>query len=220
MIKFLLVILFFFAQILSAQPTLINFILDESGSMETIKQATIDGFNEYASTMRKKDNVFFVFTRFNGCKKKTIEYAKPLIDYAPNCNTPLYDALGYNLRYASDRVKDLTEKCKHCKQDIIPKVLCIILTDGLENASKEYSRSDISENIKAKKEQGWEFVYLGANQDAFEVAKTISIDNGLLWTSDDKCVPTLFKAIGNCSSDFDATGELDLKCFDGINEVK
>ena len=154
-------------------PTLVAFLLDETGSMMSCKQATISGFNEYIQTLKNtKQDISFTLTKFNSMKSELVHDCAPLNDvkelndatYIPDNGTPLYDAIGSTVRS--------TEKNKNVKGK---KVLVVIQTDGEENASKEYSRQMICDLIKEKEKSGWTFVFLGANIDAYQVANSIGV---------------------------------------------
>jgi len=150
--------------------TIVNFILDETGSMESCKAATISGFNEYIQTLKnKKEKILFSLTRFNSekidvvYKAEPIENVKELANYKPDALTPLYDAIGSTVTKVSAELKSKKKSKKKEKT----KVLCVIMTDGEENASKEYTRKKIFDLVKEKEKENWTFIYLGANQDAY-----------------------------------------------------
>lgn len=157
-------------------------ILDKSGSMECIRQAAIDGFNEtlngikvaqekYAETQEH----FVSLVTFCACEMKQIfdkvpvAEARPLTadDYQPCCCTPLYDAMGFTLNGMRKHVKAIDDAV----------VVVTIITDGLENASKEYNGKSIRELVEQLKGEGWTFTYMGANQDSLEVAERMAIRN-------------------------------------------
>jgi Mg-chelatase subunit ChlD len=154
-------------------------ILDESGSMLSIKREAIGGFNETVQTIKKakvkypeQDHRISLVT-FNSDGIKTV-YDKMDADsvgeltdklYCPDCCTPLYDAMGASLVTLRKVVKP---------ED---KVLVTIITDGAENASHEYTGKAIKALVDELKSAGWVFTYIGANQDVEKVAATISIDN-------------------------------------------
>ncbi len=157
--------------------TIVNFILDETGSMNSCKEATISGFNEYVEGLKKQKEVTFSLTRFNS-NKVWVEYAdvpikdvKELTDYNPAACTPLFDAIGRTITKVSAKIKRTQKKEK-------AKVLCIIMTDGEENSSKEYTRKKVFSLIKAKEKDTWSFVYLGADQDAWSNAKGLGLLKG------------------------------------------
>lgn len=157
-------------------------ILDRSGSMGSIRQAAIDGFNETLAGIRKAQEKFadtqehyVSLVTFCSCEtkavydKKSVRETAPLRldDYVPCCCTPLYDAMGFTLSGMREYVRKL--------EDAV--VVVTIITDGLENASKEYTGTSIKKFVETLRGEGWTFTYMGANQDAVEVAMTLSIRN-------------------------------------------
>lgn len=157
-------------------------ILDKSGSMESIRMAAIDGFNETLAGIKKAQKKFaetqehFVtLLTFCDCEKKyvfdkvPVSDARPLTmdDYQPCCCTPLYDAMGFTLTSMRNHVRKIDDAV----------VVVTIITDGMENSSKEYSGAAVKKLVEELKQEGWTFTYMGANQDAVEVAFTLSIRN-------------------------------------------
>ena len=157
-------------------------ILDRSGSMECIRQAAVDGFNETLAGIKKAQEKFadtqdhFVsLVTFCSCETKhvydktPVAEAKPLNieDFQPCCSTPLYDAMGFTLTAMHKQIKDI--------EDVA--VVVTIITDGYENASKEYNGSSIKALVETLRKEGWTFTYMGANQDSMEVAMSMSIRN-------------------------------------------
>ena len=155
-------------------------IIDESGSMQSIKTAAIDSVNETIQTIRsaqKKydDQEHYVsLVTFND-DVKTVYECVPVDEvkeltaetYQPDCCTALYDAMGISLNALRKKVAE------------DDKVLVTVVTDGYENASKEYSGKAIKALVDELKAKGWVFAYIGANQDVEAVAATISITNVL-----------------------------------------
>lgn len=157
-------------------------ILDRSGSMQRIRQAAVDGFNETLAGIKKAQEKFadtqehFVsLVTFCSCETCNVFDKTPvadthplgLDDYEPCCGTPLYDAMGFTLTAMHKHIKDM--------EDVA--VVVTIITDGYENASKEYNGSSIKALVEALRKEGWTFTYMGANQDAMEVAMSMSIRN-------------------------------------------
>ena len=157
-------------------------ILDKSGSMERIRQAAIDGFNETLAGIKKAQEKFadtqehFVtLLTFCDCEKKYVFDKVPvadarkltMADYEPCCCTPLYDAMGFTLTSMRNHVSKIEDSV----------VVVTIITDGLENASKEYTGPAVKRLVEGLKGEGWTFTYMGANQDSVEVAFTLSIRN-------------------------------------------
>lgn len=157
-------------------------ILDRSGSMSSIRKAAIDGFNETLAGIKKAQEKFadtqqhyVSLVTFCGCEtqkvfdKVPVGEARPLTeaDYRPCCSTPLYDAMGFTLTDMQRFVKE--------KDDSV--VVVTIITDGMENASKEYTGQAIKALVESLRGEGWSFTYMGANQNSMEVAMSMSIRN-------------------------------------------
>ena len=171
-------------------------ILDESGSMESIKKATIDGFNELIQsikhTIKESPEIaqYVNLFSFNGAgikeqlKLTKAEHLNFLSDkkYKPDHMTPLYDAIGFSvnkLRAAID-------------QEVDYSVLVTILTDGEENASKEYSFDAVASLIGNLKTKGWVFTYIGANHDVAATAVSLNINNHMHFHANDVDTKKMF----------------------------
>lgn len=162
-------------------------ILDESGSMQSIKKEAVDSVNETVQTIRaaerkNADQEHFVsLVTFND-NVKTVYDCVPAVevkeltseDYCPDCCTALYDAMGLSLNVLRPKV---TEN---------DRILVTVVTDGYENASKEYDGKAIKALIDELKGKGWVFAYIGANQDVEQVAATISITNTMTFRTTPK----------------------------------
>lgn len=157
-------------------------ILDRSGSMSSIRQAAVDGFNETLAGIKKAQEKFahtqehFIsLVTFCSCETKNVLDRVPvkearalkMEDYEPCCCTPLYDAMGFTFTAMRKYIRDL--------EDAI--VIVTIITDGMENDSKEYTEQSIGRLVETLRGEGWTFTYMGANQDSVEVAMKISIRN-------------------------------------------
>ena len=150
----------------------VTLILDETGSMQDCKGAAIAGFNEYLKTLRQMPlPVRFTLALFNSGKMEVRHHNVPVAQvlelteqtYQPAETTPLYDAIGHTLTAAGHEAPPESKK------------LCVILTDGLENASREYTRDGIARMIKDHEAKGWIFVYLGADHDAWAAGGDLGI---------------------------------------------
>ena len=145
------------------------FILDKSGSMERIRRATISNFNELLDAQRAEahgDEARISVYSFNQtvekvCFRAPLDSARHLTEetYVPEGLTALNDAVCTALNEITGAEKEDLAK----ERKIVP-IVCII-TDGLENASRFYSRTDVRRLIDAKKEEGWNFIFAGANFD-------------------------------------------------------
>ena len=169
-------------------------ILDESGSMSSIEKQAIDGVNETVQTIRaaqkkhEDQEHFLTLVSFNSDSVKTIydnveaEKVEELThkQYQPSCCTPLYDAMGNALTKLRKNVADNDA------------VLVTVITDGYENASREYDGKAIKSLVESLKSKGWLFTYIGANQDVEAVAATISITNTLSFSADAEGTSAMF----------------------------
>lgn len=157
---------------------LITFILDESGSMGPIAQAARDGFNEYLDDQVSHGGpTWWTLTTFN--TRTHTRFAaipgaevRPLgDDYSPGGMTALYDAVGRSITKTRRHLKKLG---KHRPADVI----VVILTDGMENASRKWTARQVFDLITEAEDTGWQFVFLGANQDSWAVAQGLGIRRG------------------------------------------
>ncbi len=159
-------------------------ILDESGSMSSLYDQALSGMNEVLSGIRKNREEFPDQTHFvtlvtfegegiSGVKTRidraAIEDIQDLTrkDYCPGGCTPLYDAMGKTLNTMDSQIQESD------------RVMVTIITDGYENSSREYSGKTVKELVGRLRKKGWTFAYIGANQDAVEVAKELDINNAL-----------------------------------------
>jgi len=180
-------------------------ILDKSGSMESIRQQAIDGYNETlgsirAAQLKHRDSQeqFVSLAAFCGCGVDMIYDKTPIKDaenltpkqYEPCCVTPLYDAIGMTVQKLKKDIKDIPDAA----------VIVTIITDGYENASKEWKGPDIKKLIDDCKKDGWVFAFIGAGEDIVKVAATISIDNTLLWDKTEEGTDTMFKRSAKAGS--------------------
>lgn len=157
-------------------------ILDKSGSMEHIRRAAVEGFNEILAGIRKAQERYadtqehyVTLLTFCDCERQyvfdrvPVAEARPLTmeDYQPCCCTPLYDAMGFTL----------TAMRNHVRRYIDAVVLATIITDGLENSSREYTCNTVRQLVEELKNEGWTFTFMGANQNSLEEAFSLSIRN-------------------------------------------
>ena len=154
-------------------------IIDRSGSMELIKTDAIGGFNAFLEEQKKLPGEAVLTTiQFNHeyeviFENKPLQEVEPITEreYQPAGMTALLDAVGKTIDAAGKRLAAMPGENRP------ENVIVAILTDGHENASKTYSLSDVKERITHQKENyAWEFIFLGANQDAFDEAAKIGID--------------------------------------------
>ena len=153
------------------------FILDRSGSMSGLESDTIGGFNSLLQKQRKEPGDCIVTTVLFDDKYELLHDRLSLAgvadltdrDYYVRGTTALLDAVGRTIA-KTDNARRHTAESERAE-----KVVMVITTDGMENASREYSYSKIKKMIEQKKEEGWEFLFLGANIDAVETASRFGI---------------------------------------------
>lgn len=159
--------------------TEIVFILDRSGSMAGLETDTIGGFNSMLNKQKKAEGEAFVTTvLFNHHSeivhdRINIRGISPITeaDYEVGGTTALLDAIGFSIQKIVNVQKYTNE------DERAEKVLFVITTDGMENASREYTPEKIKNMIEHQKEKyGWDFMFLGANIDAVETAAQFGID--------------------------------------------
>ena len=198
------------------------FILDRSGSMGGLESDTIGGFNSMLEKQRKIEGKAFITTvlfddqyellhdRVNIIKVNNITEK----EYFVRGSTALLDAIGKTI------AKEKAIQDTLGKNEKADKVLFVIITDGLENASKEYNSSTVKKLIETQKEKyGWEFLFLGANIDAIETANAIGInaERAVNYKSDSigtkKNYDTLNKAVEEVRSgkDLDKNWKADIE---------
>lgn len=168
--------------------TEVIFILDKSGSMQKIKSDAIGGYNAFIAEQKKiEDDTTFSLYLFDSSYQRVYESinvseVQELNDsnYIPSSMTALYDAIGITIENQIEKIKKQPEGEK------IERTLCVILTDGEENRSTRYSREAIFNIIEEQKKADWEFIFLGANQDAFKNAAKMgmSMDNAFNFAAD------------------------------------
>ena len=171
------------------------FILDKSGSMSGSEENTISSFSEYLerekknkfdtriTTMLFSDNYKYLYKRMDVNKVNNLSYE----DYFVGGCTGLYDAIGNGISYM--------DKCD------TDKVIFIIITDGYENASREFNNKKIKKMIK--NHSNWEFIYIGADIDSYAVGSEIGIkrDNISNYKKDKVGTSLLFKSISMFKED-------------------
>ena len=158
---------------------IIVMILDESGSMNGIRDATIEGFNGFVTQQRQDTQVGatnLTFIKFEGGNIRTVYNNQPIdqvavldrTGYQPAGGTNLFDAIGYGMEQTSNSLKDIPK-------DQRPAVIFCILTDGEENSSCKYNNQDIRNMVETAEGKEWTFTFLGANIDAFAVGSSFGM---------------------------------------------
>lgn len=186
------------------------FILDRSGSMSGLESDTIGGFNSLIKKQKKESSKAYVSTVLFDDTTKVIhdrvdiQDVKPMTEkdyYTMGC-TALLDALGGAIHHISNIHKYAR------KEDVPSHTMFVIITDGMENASKYYSAEKVKAMIeKEQSKYGWEFLFIGANIDAVETAGRYGIraDRAVDYVSDRQgtavCYETVCNTVTNLRND-------------------
>lgn len=153
--------------------TRVFIVQDSSGSMYSRRDETISGFNEYVANLKKdaEGEVLLSLSQFD-TSVNSLFTNRPVAEvegldehnYVPGGMTALRDAVGRAIKTAERSAG---------KDD---KVLVVIMTDGGENSSHEYTHEDVLNQIKSKRKDGWEFVFLGAGEEAWNAGASLGIE--------------------------------------------
>ena len=169
----------------------VAFVLDKSGSMQTVAEAVVEGYNDYLGELRAQGGeTLYSLTTFNTtfdhvCIGEPLEQVAELDHrlYRPDGMTALYDAIAHTLLETDRRLQ--------AEGRADEKVLVIVMTDGLENSSTDYDARSIAQLVRTLDERpNWTFVYLGAGHDSIEATRHAAsqmgykTDNAMRWTHD------------------------------------
>ncbi len=189
------------------------FILDESGSMRGLEKDTIGGFNSTIDKQKKEDGECLVSTVCFSNSQRVVHDRVNLRDvkelteddYRPCGSTALIDTVASSIKH----IKMVHRYIR--KEDIPDKVMFIITTDGMENASHKYSLNETKKMIEECKENGWEFIFLAANIDAYETARDYGFDEGstVNYVNDEEGTDIKFCCVGKAISSIRSSGVLD-----------
>ena len=157
--------------------TELAFILDRSGSMSGLESDTIGGFNSLLDKQKRESGSCTVTTVLFDNAYELLHDRIPLNgvrnitnqDYFVRGSTALLDAIGRTV----DKV--VSAQRQTAESERAEKVLVVIITDGMENASREYRYERVREMIEQQQKEGWEFLFLGANIDAIKAASSFGI---------------------------------------------
>lgn len=177
----------------------ITIVLDRSGSMQSVADDTIGGFNKFLEDQQRAPGTATItLNQFDDVFEHVIE-AKPVGDakplnretFQPRGSTALLDAIGRSINETGKRLESMPEN------DRAEKVVFVIITDGHENASRDFSSQRINEMIRHQRDTyQWEFVFLGANQDAITTASKMGIGaaNAMTYAANSQGTASAFAA--------------------------
>ncbi|HHU52886.1 MAG TPA: VWA domain-containing protein [Clostridiaceae bacterium] len=199
------------------------FILDKSGSMSGLENDTIGGFNSMLTKQKAIDGECYVTTVFFDHNYELIhdrtdlKAISPITEkeYQVGGSTALLDAIGRT-------INKITNAQKHIAEDYrAEKVMFVIITDGEENSSREYTAANIRNLIERQKEKyAWEFVFLGANIDAVETAGRygISSNRAIDYLADSEGTELNFRIMTEAVAAFRDSGTIDEESFEEIRK--
>ena len=195
----------------SRPPVHIYFLLDRSGSMESIRTDVIGGFNRFLAEQRQSEGeCVMTLVQFDSQDPfEVLADAVPLAEvveltegtFVPRGSTPLYDAMGQAIATATIRAENREREGLPAED-----ILFITFTDGLENQSREYDRAKIFDLVKRREEASWTFAYLGANQDAYAEGGKIGYSAGSsqAWAADSRGTAVAFASLSASTSGYRA----------------
>lgn len=189
-----------------AEPVLLVCILDRSGSMHDLATDTIGGYNAFLEKQKAAEGEAELTTVLFDDEYEFLLERQPLAkvpeltekEYFARGSTALLDAVGKTIMSTAGSMK---------KEGICPerrKVLFMIMTDGKENASREYSRETIKNMItEAQEKYGWQFIFMGANIDSFAEAHSLGIDskNAMNYEASGRGVQASFERMDEAAMD-------------------
>lgn len=204
--------------------THICMILDRTGSMESIKQDTIGGFNSYIAAQKSlptpatftlvqfdSQDPFEVIHKFTDIQMVTDLTAQT---YMPRASTPLYDAVGRG-------INDLKAVLGALPEALRPKkVVMVIVTDGQENASREFTGTQVRKMIADAKEAGWQFVFLSADESAISDSASLNIDasNAAFFKKSSQGSNEMWERVANRSMAYRASSKLCMRMDEATDD--
>ena len=185
------------------------FIIDRSGSMSGLEADTIGGFNSMIEKQRKEEGECYVSTILFDHERNVLHdrvklsEIKPMTDkdYTVRGTTALIDAIGCAIHHIGNVHKYARS------EDVPANTMFVIITDGMENASRKYSSDDVKKKIERQKEKyGWEFIFIGANIDAVETAARygINAERAVNYNADIMGTKMVYEAVDTLVSGFRA----------------
>ena len=185
------------------------FLLDRSGSMASVAEDVIGGFNYFlAEQAGQAGECRMTVVQFDSEDPfEVIAAGKEPADvpelndsvYQPRGLTPLYDAIGRLIKRADDRIARRSKAEKPAEDQLV-----VVFTDGLENNSHRYDRPEVFELVKKRQDDGWTFVFMGANQDSYTESDKIGLDDGNVqnYAADSDNIAMAYQSMNRATSDF------------------
>lgn len=199
------------------------FILDRSGSMAGLESDTIGGFNSLIEKQRKQEGECYVSTILFDHVSEVLHDRVKLSevdkltenDYTVRGATALIDAIGGAIHH----IGNVHKYARH--EDVPEHTMFVIMTDGMENASRRYSSDKVKRMIEHEKEKyGWEFLFIGANIDSVETARHFGIgaDRSVNYHADSQGTAVVFETVSETVCNMRANVPLAPSWSDNINQ--
>jgi uncharacterized protein YegL len=160
----------------------ITVVLDRSGSMQAVYHQTVEGFESFVAKQKHTEgNCRMSLVQFDTVyqwvyRNKPI-HKVPHLRLQPRGGTALLDAMGMAITETAARIERMNEASRPAR------VIVVIITDGMENSSREFTREEVFSLVRHYTDKAdWQFVFLGANQDAIREATKMGIDSGAAMT--------------------------------------
>jgi hypothetical protein len=169
------------------RPTEVIIVLDRSGSMASIREAAVRGVNDFIAEVQKTPGEGFwtllQFDDHDSARGAREAFPHVVFERVPDARVPRLEAQDFLPRGSTAlvdavclTVQRTRERWLAAPEHLRPRVMIVVMTDGQENASREYSSAKLRElTAAAQAEHGWSFVFLGANQDAFAESGKLGI---------------------------------------------
>lgn len=203
------------------KPTDITIILDRSGSMQTTVDDAIGGFNAFiAEQKRQPGEAVLTLVQFDNqiqvdYEAEPLPFVKDLdrTTFVPRGSTALVDAMGSTINQLAARIKAIPKEDR-------PNVVVVIITDGGENASREYQMKDVNSLITKLTKKGYQFTFIGANQDAIKTGASFGVSalNSMSYASNSEGTLALFSSVSKNMSAYRSGSKMDMS-FDSSDLI-
>jgi len=192
-------------------PAHISVVLDRSGSMASIADDIVGGFNTFLAEQRKQEGGGRVtLVQFDGQDPFEILIDGEDLDtvgdldparYIPRGNTPLYDAVGQMIAKIDAEIVERADAGKPIEDQVV-----VIVTDGYEHASRAFSGKILPELIEARRGRAWAFVFLGSDETTFEEGEAMGVSsaNTARWDATGKGTAAMFSQVSQATSSYRA----------------
>jgi Mg-chelatase subunit ChlD len=194
-------------------PVHVSVVLDRSGSMAQIADDVVGGFNTFLDEQRKQDGGGRVtLVQFDGQDPFEVLIDGESLDkvrdldparYIPRGSTPLYDAVGRMIARLDAEILERADAGEPIEDQIV-----VIVTDGYENASREFGGKMISELIEARRSRTWAFVFLGADEGTFEEGERMGVSqaNTARWAATGEGTAAMFASVSKETTAYRSMG--------------